>query len=442
MTRHDVPMPDFSSVLLGGDDSQTFGKKTAVERASGGEPVDNSGIAAPPESRPIPVHDSSSESETEDICEPGPVPDHCSSFGSETEDLYESETECDFPEFPESPESCESSESSESSESAESSVYDSESDCDSDDESSSDDDSCSSRESDIGECDEEECGVEHVYEQEEDTDDEGEEEGGEEEGGIYDDTDLGGQTVDTASMIAASVVAGAGAVRSGTGWTWTSMFIVLSAAGGVGIVLLYAIKRINELTRLVKTLEENSHMAINERDVQVITTQVIGDMLEDTDNSRDATIDTPEGSERGSSIETPHEVQRECIIQTQAVDRPQFQAELLQDDDIEATDNGGARAEEESLVVSESKNERSPLVSVDVLKEPATPSVAAEEERKITTIDKPVEQKVEEIGKDEPDDSIVDDLATMVKAMSLSEDSVETEGSSRLITGTKRVRSV
>lgn len=35
-------------------------------------------------------------------------------------------------------------------------------------------------------------------------------------------------------------------------------------------------------------------MAINERDVQVITTQVIGDMLEDSDTWRDLNIDTPD----------------------------------------------------------------------------------------------------------------------------------------------------
>ncbi|AAK14485.1 unnamed protein product [Ectocarpus sp. 4 AP-2014] len=445
MNCDDVTMPDFSSVLLGGDDPQRFGKKTATEiedneRESEEELGDKSAIRTP--------------------SEPGPVPEYDSSSESETEHLYEPETEYEFPETPETPEtpdssdsseSSDSSDSSDSSESSESFEYESESDCDSDEESSSDDDSSNSRTSDVGECDEEERGTEHVYEQEADTDEEEEEAEEEEEGGggFYDDTDLGGDTVDTASMIAASVVAGAGAVRSGTGWTWTSIFIVISAAGGVGIVLLYAIKRINELTRLVKTLEENSHMAINERDVQVITTQVIGDMLEDSDNSRDPIIDTPE---RDSTIETPQEVQTEF---DNVVEGNQSVSELLQEDDKDETDNEGARAEQEPLAVPEIKHEKgheasSPLVIVekkhgsivDVLKEPAKPSVAAEEERGITAVDKPVEQRVKEMEKDDPDDSIVDDLSTMVEAMSLSEDFIETEESSRLITGTKRVRTV
>lgn len=112
-------------------------------------------------------------------------------------------------------------------------------------------------------------GVAHVYEDDGQFQDDVEDEDDEEV--HYEDTDLGGEDVATASLIAASLVAGGGAVRSGTGWTWMSVFIVLSAAGGLGLVLLYAIKRINDLTRLVKSLEENSHMAINERDVQVIT---------------------------------------------------------------------------------------------------------------------------------------------------------------------------
>ncbi|CAN0593706.1 unnamed protein product, partial [Ectocarpus sp. 12 AP-2014] len=268
----------------------------------------------------------------------------------------------------------------------------------------------------------------------------------------YEDTDLGGETVDTASMIAASVVAGAGAVRSGTGWTWTSVFIVLSAAGGVGIVLLYAIKRINELTRLVKTLEESSHMAINERDVQVITTQVIGDMLEDSDNSRDSTTETPdevqtefdsvEGTQRHPTIKMPREVQTGFDnFEGKSV------SELLQEDGTDETDSGGDSAEEGPTVVPEIRDEKgdednSSLVivekkqgsSVDALKEPDKPSVAAEEEEGITnsTIDKPVQKRVKEMEKDDSD-SIVDDLATMVEAMSLSEDSTET--------GTKRARS-
>ena len=150
----------------------------------------------------------------------------------------------------------------------------------------------------------------------------------------YEDTDLGGEDVATASLVAASLIAGGGAVRPGGGWTWTSIFIIISAAGGLGIVLLYAIKRINDLTRLVKTLEENSHMTINERDVQVITTQVIGDMLqaaEPADDPEDHGESAHNTSSYGANTDP---VQRE-VNQNAVQQRQQSVAEVLRENDGE-----------------------------------------------------------------------------------------------------------
>lgn len=194
---------------------------------------------------------------------------------------------------------------------------DSESDCESDSESDSESgpesEACEQHEDEDGgevqdqdqdqQKEEEEEEYEYEYEDEDedtDQDDDGDGDGdddeseSEDEHGFedqdenevcYEDTDLGGEDVSPASLIAASLVAGGSAVRSGTGWSWTSILIIVSAAGGLGIILLYALKRINELTRLVKMMEENSHMAMNERDVQVITTRVIEDMLQDSDET-------------------------------------------------------------------------------------------------------------------------------------------------------------
>ena len=149
----------------------------------------------------------------------------------------------------------------------------------------------------------------------------------------YEDTDLGGEDVATASLIAASLIAGGGAVRPGGGWTWTSIFIIISAAGGLGIVLLYAIKRINDLTRLVKTLEENSHMTINERDVQVITTQVIGDMLQASEPAEDPEDHGESAHNTSFYGATTDPVQTE--VNLKAVPRQQSVADVLRENDGE-----------------------------------------------------------------------------------------------------------
>ena len=341
MNHDDVMMPDFSSVL-----SEGAGSSHATQPKTVG---DEPGRSAPNVS--IKIKDlmedrQSFESESEDELLDASSQDQQES-GSELGPRPRIESESSGSEFSESSESDFESESS-GSESCESeSEEDSaESEDISDDEprASSHESRRASTEIEIGECDEEAGVAEHVYDEEEEEEEEeeedeeedveeDEEEDEEEHEVCYENTDLGGENVDTASLIAASILAGGGAVRSGTGWTWTSIFIIISAAGGIGIVLLYAINRISELTRLVKTLEENSHMAISERDVQVITTQIIGDMLEDADDSRGQTVET-----------TGQEIQSESNTfvaeENQEVNRQQSVSELLQKDGSEKSEHG------------------------------------------------------------------------------------------------------
>jgi hypothetical protein len=335
-------------------------------------------------------------------------------------------------------------------------------------------------------------GFAHVYEDDGQHQDDVEDEDGEEVN--YEDTDLGGEDVATASLIAASLVAGGGAVRSGNGWTWMSMFIVLSAAGGLGLVLLYAIKRINDLTRLVKSLEENSHMAINERDVQVITTQVIGDMLQDSEE--------PDGTDTESSrVGKEDTVQAEfdnfaVDYKKETIENAQTISDLLQDEDpsddekveitaeqkmdVCTTDGieglGGETlvhvanetsvdesvvqdvTEKEEKKVREIVPEKAVITAEEIEEKVDDDTSAITEERHqaetssndVVSKDEPKpspanvveednsEPSAAQVAQKEPKPSSIDDLATMIETMSLSDDRVMTRESSRLITAARR----
>ena len=164
----------------------------------------------------------------------------------------------------------------------------------------------------ISEIDEDE---EHIYPEEEE------------------DDDLGGEDVATASLVAASLVSGMTIGKTKTGMSWTHLMFNVVAIGGLGIALYFAWSRIRELTKNLKELEESNHMAMTERDVQVITTQVIDEMLKESD-SEDEVIETIVEEEKLETIveseeeSIPDLVKSESVESFVDIDSPQMQENL------------------------------------------------------------------------------------------------------------------
>jgi len=156
--------------------------------------------------------------------------------------------------------------------------------------------------------------------------------------------DLGGENVSTASVMAASMMSGAIVAKSKGSMAWYVILFNVIAVGGLGLALYYAWRRIQELSKMVKTLEEENHMAINERDVQVITTKVIeeiinesgdeeGDVNDDIgDSIEEKKLDTikeedleelePQDKAQQPMIKTPMEV-LQSNVEVAPVDEPQ-----------------------------------------------------------------------------------------------------------------------
>ena len=419
MDYDDTPIPDFASILSGGE----LSVHETPRRASCDEKeMIETGL--------VNVEEVETESDVE----------------SESE--LESESESESESEPESESEYESTddESASVSEKAES-------ECESDDDICSDEYESrqASKKIDIGAYSQNDADVEHVYDDddnddEDEEDEEDEEDDGDEEMEIdeqevcYEDTDLGGEDAATASLLAASLVAGGSVARSRTGWTWTSIFVVLSAAGGLGIVLLYAIKRINELNRLVQKLEENSHMALNQRDVQVITTQVIGDILQDSEIA-----DNAENAENVTSNPDPVQAEFSHFVanETKKGSDKESVSELV----VDEQDGGGGEAvvteecEDDTLVAdvgalldatADKKNESVDMAALasakikcalvenrgDVGSDPRVDGVvrAAQALASLQTTGSTALAS----GVDDPDDP--DDLADRVGTMSLSDD--------------------
>jgi len=297
----------------------------------------------------------------------------------------------------------------------------------------------------VGDQDDESGDVSHVYEEENVEKNRSSQQGDwappEEEEVCYEATDLGGEDVATASMLAASLVAGTGAVRSGTGWTWVNMIVILSAAGGLGLVLLYAIKRINDLTRLVKTLEENSHMAMNERDVQVITTQVIGDMLEDVENTPSANEKTFQPVEE-DGVQTEFE-KFEKLEKLEKLEKAQSIADILEDehpapdisvsgvvpDDTDTNDKVNPDIVESTI--DDPKDVTPDIVHIDAMPSEDKPSVKEDSEsvrgdKHVGVVDTDSDQSALEVN----------ELVDRIETMSLSDEPVTTRKSSRLASST------
>ena len=306
----------------------------------------------------------------------------------------------------------------------------------------------------VCEQDEDTGSVCHVYEnddQKEDGSKPGDWTPSEEEEVCYEATDLGGEDVATASMLAASLLAGGGAVRSRTGWTSVNMLVVLSAAGALGLILLYTIKRINDLTRLVKILEENSHMTMNERDVQVITAQVIDDMLEDVE-------DTPSANEMTS--QPVEEDVEEDGVQTEfkkfeQLDRAQSFADITEAKDVAfdisvsgvVPDEYSGDADKTDKVASDILGsdvdaDTDDKVASDILGcDVDDPNKANPDNRNIDVVPASNEPSV---AKHSPSQSVrdaehsdksaleVDELVDRIEIMSLSDERVTTRKSSRL----------
>lgn len=417
MDRNETLIPDFASVLSGGEDGSI--KTKNIPHIMENQPGIGSGEVVLGDSSEEEMDESDSESES----------------GSESESESELESEC---------------------EGVSASEFESDSDSDSeceDDASESEDETTTGDEAsktiEVG-CDatdDDDGDEDHVYE-----------EGNmdEQEEVCYEDTDLGGEKVDAASLVAASIIAGGGAVRSGSGWTWTSIFVVFAAAGGLGIVLLYAIKRINDLTRLVKVLEENSDMAMNERDVQVITTKVIGDMLEDSEDSAYCNVDT-------DSVQTEFDDNVESGKQEK---NQQTISEILKKDDAKKDDglfvgknkDGNEQKEEDvqgNMVAENEKGEEFAVVVIQGGKEESKKQkdvrrADVSEKQSVVNSDSETPPLIPEVAEPEKNDSEsdVDNLVVMVRTLSLSDasdlsdDLVEKKEPSRLTRSTKRTRSV
>ena len=110
---------------------------------------------------------------------------------------------------------------------------------------------------------------EHIYDQEQMSDAMG--------------SDMGGEDVAAASVVAASIITGATMAKGRFGNTMNLLYMMgnIAAIGGIGLLLYYAWKRINDLSNKIRILEENEHLEMDNLDVKNICTSVLEEILED-----------------------------------------------------------------------------------------------------------------------------------------------------------------